>query len=152
MIDDRYGAVALEADAQAHVDGCDACRGHAADVERLEQALARDADQEPGPGFDTRFFARLEEAKSKGQRGWLSRFRWSLAGGSLVAAAATTALLLTINVERTPAMAGDLELAMHLDLLEDYDVVSLLEDVETFEVLARVDLAVLEDVATGEKR
>jgi hypothetical protein len=33
----------------------------------------------------------------------------------------------------------DLEIAMHLELLEDLEVVQNLEDIETFEILAAVD-------------
>ncbi|MEZ4270779.1 MAG: hypothetical protein R3C68_04915 [Myxococcota bacterium] len=41
----------------------------------------------------------------------------------------------------------DLALAMHLDLLEDFSLLSELENVEAYEVLAQVSLADMEQLA-----
>ncbi len=131
------------AEVKTHLDGCPTCRAFAAELAALTAALAADAPLEPRPGFDTRFFARLAEAKAVTRPAPWRRFGWlgaALAGGTAVAA-----LVLTLS---TPAelSADDLELAMHLELLEEMAVLSRLEEVEAFELLAQLDAAEL-DVA-----
>ena len=44
----------------------------------------------------------------------------------------------------SPGSTGDLELAMHLDLLEALEVVTDLDEVEAYEILAQVDPQTLE--------
>ena len=108
--------------------------------EALDALLASDTNEEPRPGFDTRFFARLAELKrGKGRH----RFAWGL-GALAAAAAACVAFLALHNVGRT-TFVEEIDLAQNLELAEDIDVVSHLDDVEAFEVLAQLDPKELED-------
>ena len=98
----------------------------------LDQLLAVDTDEEPRPGFDTRFHARLAEMKTKKTRGraWL----FGLAGAA-VAVAIAVAVVPREHTHDTAQTEG-LEIAMEYELLENYDVVKDLEDVE---VLAQLE-------------
>jgi hypothetical protein len=130
---------------RAHLASCAACRTWADELGRLDAALAADPAVEPGPGFDTRFFARLAEAKAAPSRAFWPRLAWlgaALAGGT---AAAALVFNLVVPTSLPPA---DLELAMNLELLEEMAVLSRLDEVEAFDVLAQVSDAEL-DAAAG---
>ena len=101
----------------------------------LDAVLAADADETPRPGFDTRFLARLAERRAAGTRGY--RLTWGL-GAFAATAAAFVAFLALSDVNHT-GFAEEIDLAVNLELAEDMDVVSHLDDVEAFEVLAAVE-------------
>lgn len=130
-----------------HLDDCDPCRSFGNSSRVLDDLLAADADQPPRPGFDTRFFARLEEQKAAAEKrpSW---WRWSVVG--LAGAAAAAGLVVALNAGPTTAIERDLQLAMDLELIEELELLKQLEEVEALEVLAQVDLAELENLA-GEK-
>jgi anti-sigma factor RsiW len=129
-------AHSLEPDVRAHLEECAACRAAALRQEGLDRLLAADADVEPRPGFDTRFFARLEAHKTRRRR-----LRGLLWVGVPALAAAAVAL-----VTRPAPPPGDLELARNLDLVEDLDLLRRLDEVEAFAELRDVDLADLQAV------
>jgi hypothetical protein len=140
-VDARYSSAGLDAEATAHVAGCEACQAYIANAERLDALMAEDRDEEPRPGFDTRFFARLAEAKSVRRR--FLDWRWLLPTGAAATAAAGLFLWMT-SAGQAPPMASDLELAMNLEMLQAYEVVRDLEQVETYERFADLDPEVVE--------
>src|SRR5688500_11413632 len=76
----------------AHVRGCASCQALAGEQSALDAVLALDEAHRPGPGFDTRFFARLDGERSAGKkkRALFSMRMWLWA---LVPVAAGVALL-----------------------------------------------------------
>lgn len=120
-----------------HVAQCPACQNFAQASERLDVLLSLDEDAPPRPGFDTRFFARLDALR---HRPVPRRRRWLWAG--VVATAGLVAVwwgLLPTRIDTRPK-AADLEVAMELDLLEELEMARRLDEVEEFEILAQVDL------------
>lgn len=146
LLASRNNAAELEADAHEHLETCAECQSYAGETEALDALLARDEDEEPRPGFDTRFFARLDELKSRPTGSWFSRYRWLFAGAAAAATTAAVILSLSVGGEPTGSMADDIDLAMHLDLLEELEMIRALNDVEAFETLAYVDPETLDAV------
>jgi len=119
------------AEVEAHLAGCGACR---AERERLAAVLSACAALPPGPppapGFEQRFYARLAREKGVRPSAWrrlrLSPWRFAVPAAGLGAAAA-------VAVAVWQARADRLEMAQHLDLLENYVVVASLDSVESAE-------------------
>jgi anti-sigma factor RsiW len=123
---DRRAAV------EAHLAGCPACRERRAVLAAALATLsAAPRPPEPRPGFEQRFYARLAREKDA-PRGWLERLaarprRWLLPAGGLAAAAvAVAAGIVQVREDR-------MEMARHLDLLEDYVAIASLDAVESAE-------------------
>lgn len=104
----------------------------------LDRILALDEDQPVRPGFDTRFFARLEEHKREARRPRAWR-RWTIGLATLSAAAAALVMVVLPVGKETPMSPQELALVMDLELLEDYELVRDLEVIEAFETLAQLD-------------
>jgi hypothetical protein len=150
-----------------HVRECAECSAIAGEQRALDTLLALDQPHQPGPGFDTRFFARLDDERtaSKNKRALFSVRMWLWA---LVPVAAGVALLMLPKADKPPAAppeahappalmealgeaeADDLELASEIELLEDIDVVQRLEELEDFELLGEIDPAELDRLAAEE--
>jgi hypothetical protein len=161
-----YGADGAAPDLREHLAQCAACRTLQAQHTALDRVLALDEPAVPRPGFDTRFFARLEQEKVSAQRVRARRrFVWALLP---LCAAAGAALLFTARPSSLPPAApqelqhpdqaptqaaaveiepDDLSLAMDLELVEDIDVVQKLDELEDFDVLSQVDADELERIA-----
>ena len=122
------------------------------EVLALDAALNLDEDQPVRPGFDTRFFARLEDQKKEAVApsvGIWQRLRWALAPVVMVGAAASVVLF----VDTTPqpsTMDPDLQLALELELLEDYEVVEQLDELEELELLAQLSLDDFDDLESSD--
>jgi hypothetical protein len=99
------------------------------DDDALNKLLAADGDEEPRPGFDTRFRARLAEMKTK-----KTRRAWALGLVSALGAAAAIAIAVVPRAEQQHDPA--LEIAMEYELLENYDIV---KDLPAIEVLAQLE-------------
>jgi predicted anti-sigma-YlaC factor YlaD len=136
----RYeGRAAASGEARAHLDACADCRAFEARSHVLERVLAVDAGTEPRPGFDTRFFARLDEIKRSRRR------RWLLLGlGSSALAAAAGWMVFVRSPRQEPA--DDVELAANLEMVEDLDLLKRLDEVEAYAALSRLDPADVEAV------
>jgi hypothetical protein len=151
-----------------HVRECAECSALAGEERALDTLLALDQPHRPGPGFDTRFFARLDDERTANEkkRALFSMRMWLWA---LVPVAAGVALLIVPKVDKPPAAAppeahappalmealsgaepDDLALASDLELLEDIDVVQRLEELEDFELLGDLDHAELDRLAAEE--
>jgi predicted anti-sigma-YlaC factor YlaD len=147
-----YGTVP-DVELQAHVAACDACRAAQAAELSLDALLANDEPHLPGPGFDTRFFARLDAERARSRRR-----RWAGFGFALVPIAAAVALIVmrreepSVKTQGTETAAAgvvtstptelaqeDLELALDLELIEELDLVQRIDELEAFETLADVD-------------
>jgi hypothetical protein len=129
-----------------HLDSCVSCQAFVAADRQLAQTLTLDEAQEPGPGFDTRFFARLreEQAKQKHRRqGW-----WWLSASLVAGGAALIWTLVSGTVQKLDA--NDIELAMNLELIENLDVAEHLDEIEAFEVLAQIEPGDLPEVKPGD--
>jgi anti-sigma factor RsiW len=130
-------APARRAEVAAHLAGCAACR---AERDRLAGALqllgALAPPPEPSPFFATRLAARLAAEPAPATRlvASLSAWRWRLAVPVAGLAAAAAVALLTVRHQR----AEELVVARQLDLLEHYEEVASLGDVETAEDAAVV--------------
>ena len=126
-----------QSEVEAHLSGCGSCR---AERERLAGLLARLAalppPPEPSPWFAARLEARLAAlpAPPRGLLAWVSAWRWRLAlpAGALAAAAAVA--LLVARHQR----AEELATADQLELLEEYETIASVGDVETAEDAAVV--------------
>lgn len=148
----------------AHVRECASCQALAGEQSALSAALALDQPHSPGPGFDTRFFARLDGERSvaKKKRALFSVRMWLWA---LVPAAAGVALLVSRPGSKstdttTPpeaaapaalfeAMADpdDLALLEDLDLIQELDVVQQLDQLEDLDLLEGIEPAELDQLA-----
>jgi anti-sigma factor RsiW len=132
-----------------HLAECPAC---AAEERRLRGALsllgALPPAPEPSPFFATRLEARLREER-EGRRGLLARLlaaRWKLAVPSAALAAAAVAAIVTLRHDRL----RERSMAEHLALLEDYEAVASLGDVDSAEDALVV--AQLDELVRGEGR
>jgi anti-sigma factor RsiW len=131
---------ARRAEVEAHLAACDGCRARRDRLARTLSALAAlPPPPEPGPGFEQRFYARLarERGGRPGLLGWFSSrpWRWVVPASGLMAAA----VALVVVEQRQDRM----EMARHLDLLENYVVVASLDSgvdsAEDVEVVAHLD-------------
>ncbi len=125
---------ARRAEVEAHLAGCAGCR---AGRDSLAAALATIGTLPPPapplPGFEQRFYARLAREAPR-RRSLLERLgarplRWLVPATGLAAALAVGIWV------RQDRQRADLEMARHLDLLENYVEVASLDLVETPEDL-----------------
>lgn len=157
-------APGASAELAEHVRECTSCRALAGEQSTLNALLALDEPHAPGPGFDTRFFARLdgERSAAKKKRALFSVRMWLWA---LVPAAAGVALLVSrpswksTEAPAPPEAAapsalieavaepGDLALLEDLELIQDLEVVQQLEQLEDLDLLEGIDPAELERLA-----
>lgn len=128
---------ARHAEVERHLAGCASCR---AARDRLAGAVARlsalPPPPEPSPWFLTRLEARLadEPAPPRGLLAALAAWKWRLAVPATALAAAAALAVVAVRQQR----ADEMVLAQNLELLEDYEVVASLGDVETEEDAAVV--------------
>ncbi|MDD9932870.1 MAG: hypothetical protein OXT09_04665 [Myxococcales bacterium] len=151
------GAKPAVEQARAHVEGCTECEAFAERAAALDRMLALDEPQPPGPGFDTRFFARLEEERQSRKRRGLWRWTWALVPAGVAAAVALVGLPARAPTPTDGAAQGehavlaeippeDMALVMELELLEDLPVLERLEEVEAFELLETIEAEELEAI------
>ena len=140
LLDDALDP-ARRSEAEAHLAACPACR---AERDRLAAALAalRDlpAPPPPSPAFEARFWARLarEQDRPRGALARLAALRWRLVG-PLAGAAAAAAVVVVVARHRAD---DETRMAQNLDLLDKYELVASLGDVEgpeDVEVVAHLD-------------
>jgi len=137
------------AEVERHLSGCATCR---AERDRLAGAVtllgALPPPPEPSPWFTARLEARLaaEAPAERGLLATLAAWRWRLALPTAALAAAAAMTVIAVRQQR----ADEEALAMNLDLLENYEVVASLGDVETEEDAAVV--AALDELAPREGR
>ena len=117
---------------EAHLAACAACR---AERDRLATALAAlrglPAPPPPSPAFEARFWARLarEADRPRGALVRLAALRWRLIGPLAGAAAAAAVVVVLVARQR----ADERRMAQNLDLLDQYELVASLGDVESSE-------------------
>ena len=130
-----------QAEVEAHLASCPGCRAGRDSIARALSALsALPPPPAPAPGFEQRFYARLARQAPR-HRSILDRLtvrplRW------LVPATGLAALLVAGIWSRQADERMDLEMARHLDLLENYVAVASLGVVETpedVEVVSHLD-------------
>jgi len=125
------------AEVEGHLSACDACRAERDGIARALSAFAAlPPPPPPPPGFEQRFYARLAREAPR-RRSFLERlsahpFRWLVPATGLAAALAVGIWV------RQAGERADLEMARHLDLLENYVEVASLGVVETPEDLEGV--------------
>jgi hypothetical protein len=145
---------------EKHMAQCRCCAEFARADTRLEDILNTDEPVAPRPGFDTRFFSMLEEVKtgrtarssstSSAVIDWFRRWRWALVGASLTVASAVALVARQPHEQPSDADelarigAQDLGVARDIEMIQDLDLVQKLQDVETYEMLAKIDLDDLE--------
>jgi predicted anti-sigma-YlaC factor YlaD len=135
----------------AHVAECPACAALEKREATLDRWLALSEPSSAGPGFDTRFFARLAADKARARRRRLARFAWPLlplaAAAAFMFLRAPARLHAPLGPTAEVPPPADLGLAMELDLVEQMDVVGKLDEIEAYEVLSQVDDHELERIA-----
>ena len=114
------------------------------EMDALDSLLSLSEDEPPRPGFDTRFFAQLEEMKRESQEApsWIRRLMWIMAPVGVAAAALI--VLQTGGTNLEDVNDDQLAIAMELELFEDYETVRELDALEDFELLAQLTLEELE--------
>lgn len=147
-----HADVAPVLEARAHVGSCAECQAHLARSESLDRVLALDDTTPPGPGFDTRFFARLDEERTARKRRGLWRWAWALVPVGVAAGLALMRAPAAPPPDRDPTMPladlpqGDIALMMELELVEELEVVERLDELEAFELFEDVDDATLDAI------
>lgn len=140
---------ARRAEVEGHLAGCAGCR---AERDRLAGALGALSSLPPPPGPSPWFLSRLEArladepAPARGLLATLSAWRWRLGVPAAAVAAAAAMAVVAVRQQR----ADEAALAQHLELLEEYEVVASLGDVDTAEDAAVV--AALHELAPREGR
>lgn len=129
------------AEVEAHLAGCAECGRQRDTLVRVLSTLAALPPPAPAPpGFEQRFYARLAREAPR-RRSLLERLgarplRWLVPATGLAAA-------LAVGIwSRQDRQRADLEMARHLDLLENYVEVASLDLVETpedLDVVAHLD-------------
>jgi hypothetical protein len=150
LIDALYGAEPVP-EVRAHLERCAVCQAFRSREGALDRWLALDEPAVARPGFDTRFFARLETEKAAPRQRRRARWYWAL-----VPLAASAALVFLGLPQKQPAApqaaaeapaADDLGIAMELELVENIAVVQKLDQVEDYELLSQLDEGELERIA-----
>jgi len=131
------GALAPEARVavESHLAACPACRAEQGRLAGALSALARlPAAPGPSPFFAARLAARLAGEPHAGLLGRLAAWRWRLAIPAGGLAAAALAGVLVIRQQRGLELAA----AAQLDLLQEYETIASVDDVETAEDAALI--------------
>jgi anti-sigma factor RsiW len=131
------GALAPEARVavESHLAACPACRAEQGRLAGALTALARlPAAPGPSPFFSARLAARLAGEPPRGLFGRLAAWRWRLAIPAGGLAAAALAGVLVIRQQRGLELAA----AAQLDLLQEYETIASVDDVETAEDAALI--------------
>lgn len=116
------------AEVARHLAGCAPCRAERDRLRAALDVLARlPVAPEPSPTFEARLSARLARERRPGLLARLGALRWRLFGP---AAALGACAMVAVGVVRHQR-AQERELAAHLDLLLDYEVVASVGDVES---------------------
>ncbi len=157
----------IPAEYEAHVQDCATCLELQSASATLNSLLALDEEQQPRPGFDTAFFARLKDVQNAPVTSpivALRRWLWPAVlgcmtvagmllfwGGGLVGNHSAGDLEHQIASASPTRFEGlnlppseDFEMLAELDVLQEYEVLERLEEIEEFELLAEVDLEELE--------
>jgi len=123
---------------ESHLAGCAPCRAEQRRLSGALSTLARlPAAPGPSPYFAARLAARLAD-QPRGLLGLLAAWRWRLAIPAGGLAAAALAGVLVIRQQR----GLELGAAAQLDLLQEYETIASVDDVETAEdaaVIAALD-------------
>ena len=122
-----------------HLAGCEVCCAeHVCIVAAVSALSALPPAPGPSPWFATRLTARLEEEarRPRGLARLLAAFapRWRIAVPAALAVVAASIGLVAMRAKN----ASEREVAAHLELLEDYEVVASLDLVESAEDAALV--------------
>lgn len=141
---------AVAEEVSGHVEGCPDCARSRDQLLALNARLEQLPGLEPSSGFDAAFARKLQDARrqqrlSAGQGKRRSFWRLPILAGAAatVCGAAVVALLI-----RSPALPDDpsaMELASHLELLQNYDVINHLDALENFELVEKLDSLVEAD-------
>jgi predicted anti-sigma-YlaC factor YlaD len=147
-MDAQYDNQPLPPEVEAHLSACSSCEAFKHNTSALDAFLAVDEPASPRPGFDTRFYARLNELKTQQSqptlRQLLSRARWWFAGAAVTCTAVLTLFIVQPTALHHGPFNADMPLAMELDLLEDLDLLAHLEEAEDFELLNQLQLGELQ--------
>jgi anti-sigma factor RsiW len=114
---------------EAHLAGCGDCRARrSALASTLASLSALPVPPAPRPGFEQRFYARLAREKDLPASWWArlawNPWRWLAPATGLGVAAAVAFGVVQVR-------SDELEMARHMDLLEEYVVVASLDAVES---------------------
>ncbi|HET6923176.1 MAG TPA: zf-HC2 domain-containing protein [Anaeromyxobacteraceae bacterium] len=132
---------ARRSEVETHLAACRDCRG---ERDRLAAALlalrSLPAPPAPSPAFEARFWARLarEAHRPRGSLARLAALRWRLVGPIAGAAAAAAVAAVVVARQR----ADEAGMARNLELLDQYELVASLGEVEApedVEVVAHLD-------------
>ncbi len=120
------------AEVEAHLTGCPACRNERDRLAAVLQIVSKlPAPPDPSPGFARAFWARLdaEPPRRRGLFALLRSGRWAVVT-PLAGAVAAAAVVLVV---REGQLRREREIAAHLDLFENYELVASIGAVQTAE-------------------
>jgi anti-sigma factor RsiW len=150
LLEARY-ELERSAELTAHLAECRECAALDAREGALDHWLGLSEAAVARPGFDTRFFARLELERSHTRRRRQPRWVWALVPVAAAAAALlwlrplpATRVASALPVEAAP---DDVALAVDLELVQQLEVAGKLEEVEAYDVLSELDEGELERMA-----
>ena len=151
LLEAQYNSQPMPSGMQEHIASCDGCQTLQTASQNLDSILALD-NESPAlrPGFDTRFFARLEEVKeaeaNKGLKGFFGKFQWWITGAMAGATALALVMIIQPTTQEDILFDPDLTLAMELEMVEDLDLLAQLEEVEDFDIVAQLNTAELDSL------
>ncbi|MGC2330342.1 MAG: zf-HC2 domain-containing protein [Candidatus Acidiferrales bacterium] len=129
---------------EGHLEGCSACRNHAAEMRKVSTLLGELPAIEPSFGFDARVRQRVA---AEPRRNWFERFvpapRPAFAVALLIA---LTVLVAKLPSNRTPAPS--IATASAQEQEEDFNAIQNLGVLENYDVLTKFD-ALAETPATN---
>ncbi len=145
---------AVAAEVQTHVEDCPGCSAAKVEILALHAVLAQMPEEQPSPGFDAAFTRKLQDAKrqrrlaegrEKGQKNKRSYWRFPVLAGAAATVCGAAVVLMLIRSPELPGSPSAMELASHLEFLQNYDVVTNLEALEDFEMVESLDALVEAD-------
>jgi hypothetical protein len=153
----RYAQQTPDAAVREHLASCAPCAAFVDAQRELDGLLLRAEPTDAvhvGLGFDTRFFARLEEERRKAtQRRRMRVLVWL---APLATAAAFCVVLLQRGShelrEPSPLAADDLALARDLELVENLPMLRQLDEIEAYPTLSHVSERELDALIDEDQR
>jgi len=132
------------AEVQAHVESCPRCAAARDQLLVLSETMEQLPQLQASAGFDAAFRKKLQDARRRerlaaGQEPRRRFWRLPVLVGAAATVCGAAVVLLLVRAPGLPADPSAMELANHLELLQNYDVISNLDALENFELVEQLD-------------